>query len=228
MLTTDTGDLQIELESCIRQLSSSVTGVAVTGTMTLILPAFLLGLGLSSAELIFQARRLRHLTAQAHAAGGVSRYISRSAISAQVLSGIFIKSAILICTLGADVDIVIHGFAQLVVNAEVVADPALVPATWQQAGHVTQLYDSAIGHGFLQNTTLVAAQPANLVAGSLGYQQMPTWDNGASGVAVAEIGAANVLVDLVTGRLVEEPAHELLDVASRLGRRFGGGGAGAR
>ncbi len=35
------------------------------------------------------------------------------------------------------------------------------------------------------------------------------------------IGAANVLLDLVAGKLVENPTHEVLDTASRLGRRFG-------
>lgn len=36
------------------------------------------------------------------------------------------------------------------------------------------------------------------------------------------IGAANVLVDLVAGKVVENPTHEVLDTASRrFGRRGG-------
>ena len=55
----------------------------------------------------------------------------------------------------------------------------------------------------------------------LGYQGMPTWDSGASEGDVLEIGSANVLVDLMTGKLVENLTHEVLDFASRLGRSFG-------
>jgi hypothetical protein len=219
-------DLQTDLESCIRRLSCSVTGVVVTGSMAFILPSFLLGVALNGAELIWQARRLHKLTAIAEAEGGVGPYLRSPDITLQVMSGILIKSAILLCTLGADVDIAIHGFAQLLVSAEVVVDPALIPGTWQQAGHVSELYNGLTGQGFLHPTGQVAREPANFTAGLLGYQQTPTWGSGASEGNVMAIGAANVLVDLVAGKLVENPTRELLDTASRLGRRFGWRGRG--
>ncbi len=137
------------------------------------------------------------------------------------MSGILIKSAVLLCTLGADVDTVIEGFAQLLVSAEVVVDPALIPSTWEQARDISGLYNGLIADGFLHATSQVAGEPANIVAGLLGYEEMPTWQSGASEGDVLEIGAANVLADLVTGKLVEDPTHEVLDFASRLGRRFG-------
>jgi len=77
------------------------------------------------------------------------------------------------------------------------------------------------GQGFLHSTGQIAGEPANFTAGLLGYQQTPTWGSGASEGDVMAIGAANVLVDLVAGKLVENPTHEVLDTASRLGRRFG-------
>ena len=214
-------DLQTELESCIRRLSCSITGVVVTGSMTFILPPFLLGVALNSAELIWQAHRLHKLTDMAKARGGVDHYLSSTDITFQVMSGILIKSAILLCTLGADVDTVIEGFAQLLVSAEVVVDPTLIPSTWEHAGDISGLYDGLIADGFLHDTSQAAGEPANIVAGILGYEEMPTWDSGASEGDVLAIGAANVLVDLVTGKLVEDPTHEVLDFASRLGRRFG-------
>ena len=214
-------DLHTELESCIRRLSCSVTGVVVAGSMTFVLPHFLLGVALNSTELILQARRLHKLTAMAKARGGVDRYLSSTDITFQVMSGILIKSAILLCTLGVDVDTVIEGFAQLLVSAEVPVDPALIPSTWEHAGDISELYDGLIADGFLHATSQIAGEPANIVAGMLGYQEMPTWDSGASEGDVLEIGAANVLVDLVTGKLVEDPTHEVLDFASRLSRRFG-------
>ena len=223
ILTTDTEDLKVELESCIRRLSASVTGVVVTGSMTFILPTSLLGVDLNSAELTYQAHRLYKLNAIAEAGGGVSRYISSTDITLQVLSGILIKSAVSLCTLGTEVDTVIEGFTQLLVHAEVVLDPTLIPDTWQHAEHIHELYDGLIAHDFLHSTTEIAGEPAELVAGLLGYEhgQMPTWGSGASVVDVTEIGTANVLVDLLAGRLVEDPTHEVLDFASRLGRRFG-------
>lgn len=221
--TTAPLDLQTELESCIRRLSCSVTGVVVTGSMTFVLPHFLLGVALNSAQLIHQARRLHHLTALAEAKGGVHRYISSTDITVQVMSGILIKSAILLCTLGADVDTAIDGFSQLLVSAEVPIDPALIPDTWQQAEHVHELYDGLTANTFLHSTGEIAGEPANFVAGLLGYQDMPTWASDAPAGDVMKIGAANVLVDLATGKLVEDPTHEVLDFASRLGRRFGWG-----
>jgi len=189
--------------------------------MTFILPSSLLGVALNGAELISQARRLHKLTAMAEAEGGVDRYLSSPDITVQVMSGILIKSAILLCTLGTDVIIVIEGFAQLLVSAEVAIDPALIPDTWQQAGHVSELYNGLTGQGFLHSTGQIAGEPANFTGGLLGYQQTPTWGSGASEGDVMAIGAANVLVDLVAGKLVENPTHEVLDTASRLGRRFG-------
>ena len=221
IITTDAGDLKIELESCIRRLSASVTGVVVTGSMTFILPHFLLGVALNSAELAFQARRLHKLNALAEARGGVKPYLSSTDITFQVLSGILIKSAVSLCTLGTEVDTVIEGFAQLLVHVEVVVDPALIPETWEQAGHINELYDGLIAHGFLQDTTEVAGEPAEIVAGLLGYEEMPTWGSGASVGDVTEIGTANVLVDLLAGKLVEDPTHEVLDFASKMGKRFG-------
>ena len=106
-------------------------------------------------------------------------------------------------------------------HAEVVLDPALIPETWEHAEHIHELYDGLIAHDFLHSTTEIAGAPAELVAGLLGYPQMPTWGSGASVGDVAEIGTANVLVDLLAGRLVEDPTHEVLDFASKLGRRFG-------
>ena len=214
-------DLQTELESCIRRLSCSVTGVVVSGTMAFILPPFLLGTALNSVELMAQIRRLHHLTAAADARSGVDKYISSTDITFQVMSGILIKSAILICTLGVDVDTVIEGFAQLLVSAEVPVDPALVPGTWEKAGDISGLYNGLIADGFLHDTSQVAGEPANIVAGMLGYEGMPTWESGASKGDVVEIGTANVVADLVTGKLVENPTHEILDFASRLGRKFG-------
>ena len=219
--TTGTLDLQTELESCIRRLSCSVTGVVVTGSMAFVLPHFLFGVALNSTELILQARRLHHLTALAGAKGGVDRYISSTDITFQVLSGILIKSAILICTLGADVDTVIEGYSQLLVSAEVAVDPALIPDTWEQAEHISELYDGLTANEFLHSTGEVATEPANLVAGLLGYPEPPTWQGAASEGDVMEIGVANTLVDLATGKLVEDPTNEVLDFASRLGRKFG-------
>lgn len=166
--TTDTGNLQTDLESCIRRLSCSVTGVVVTGSMAFILPSFLLGVALNSVELVAQAHRLHNLTSMAGKTGGVDRYLSTPDVTLQVLSGILIKSAILLCTLGTDVDIAMQGFAQLLVSAEVAIDPALIPYTWQQAGHVSELYDGLTGQGFLHSTGQVAGEPANLTAGLLG------------------------------------------------------------
>ena len=214
-------NLQTELESCIRRLSCSITGVVVTGSMTFVLPPFLLGVALNSAELVWQARRLHKLTAMAKSRAGIDHYLSSTDITFQVMSGILIKSAVLLCTLGADMDTVIEGFAQLLVSAEVVVDPALIPSTWERAGDISGLYNGLIADGFLHDTTQVAGEPANIVAGMLGYQEMPTWGSGASERDVLEIGAANVLVDLMTGKLVEDPTHEVLDFASRLGRKFG-------
>lgn len=224
--TTGTTDLQIELENCIRRLSCSITGVVVTGTVTFVLPTFLLGVALNSAELIFQARRLHHLTGLAEATGGVDHYLSSTDITFQVISGILIKSAVLICTLGADVDTVIDGLAQLLVSAEVVLEPALIPDTWEEAAHIDELYNGSTAHELLQFTGHMAEEPANFVAGILGYQELPTWGTGASEGDVTAIGAANALVDLTTGKLVEDPTHEVLDFASRLGRRFGWRGGG--
>ena len=224
--TIDSVDLPTELESCIRRLSGSITGVVVSGSMSFILPPFLLGLALNSTQLMFQARRLHHLTTIANARGGVDRYLSSTDLTFQVISGILIKSALLLFTLGTEVDTVIEGFAQLLVSAEVVLDPALIPSTWEQAGHIGGLYDELTAHEFLHTTGQVAGEPANLVAGLLGYQQMPTWDMGASERDVMEIGGANVLVDLATAKLVEDPTHEVLDFATRLGRRFGRRGKG--
>ena len=220
-LSTGTGDLQVELESCIRHLSASVTGVVVTGSMTFILPHFLLGVALNSAEFTIQARRLHKLNAIAESRGGVKHYLSSTDITFQVLSGILIKSAVSLCTLGTEVDTVIEGFTQLLVHAEVVVDPTLIPETWEQAGHIKELYDGLIAHDFLQSTMEIAGEPANLVAGMLGYEHMPTWESGASLGDVTEIGTANVLVDLLAGKLVEDPTHEVLDFASKLGRKFG-------
>ena len=118
-------------------------------------------------------------------------------------------------------DTVIEGFSQLLVSAEVVVDPALIPDTWEKVEDISGMYDGLIAHGFLHATTQIAGEPANFVAGMLGYQDMPTWDSGASKSDVLEIGTANTLVDLVTGKLVEDPTHEVLDFASRLRRRFG-------
>lgn len=224
--TTGTSDLQTELESCIRRLSCSITGVVVTGTMTFVLPHFLLGVALNSSELIFQARRLHHLTGLAKATGGVDHYLSSTDITFQVISGILIKSAVLVCTLGADVDTVIEGLAQLFVSAEVVVDPALIPDTWQEAAHIDELYNGLTAHDFLQSTGHIAEEPANLVAGLLGYPEVPTWASGASEGDVTAIGTANALVDLTTGKLVEDPTHEILNFASRLNRRFGWRGRG--
>ena len=67
----------------------------------------------------------------------------------------------------------------------------------------------------------MAGAPANIVAGILKYDGMSTWESGASKGDVVEIGTANVVADLVTGKLVEDPTHEVLDFASRLGRKFG-------
>ena len=73
-------DLQTELESCIRRLSCSVTGVVVTGSMTFVLPHFLLGVALNSTELLFQARRLHKLTDMAKSRGGVDRLSPRQTL----------------------------------------------------------------------------------------------------------------------------------------------------
>ena len=148
-------DLQTELESCIRRLSCSITGVVVQGSMTYVLPPFLLGVALNSAELIFQARRLHGLTAVAKTRGGVHHYLSFTDITFQFMSGILIKSAILLCTLGVDVDTVIEGFAQLLVSAEVPLDPALIPSTWEEAGDIGGLYNGLIADGFLHATSQV-------------------------------------------------------------------------
>ena len=157
----------------------------------------------------------------AEARGGVKRYLSSTDITLQILLGILIKSTVSLCTLGTEADTVIQGFTQLLVHAEVVLDPALIPETWEQAGHIIELYDGLIAHGFLQSTTEIAGEPAHLVTGLLGYEQMPTWGSGASVGDVTEIGAANVVVDLLAARLVEDTAHEVLDFGSRVGRRVG-------
>lgn len=219
--TTGTVDLETELESCIRRLSCNITGVVVTGSMSFVLPHFLFGVALNSSELIIQARRLRHLIAIAEANGGVNRYISSTDITFQVMSGILLKSATSLCTLGADVDTAIEGYTQLLVSAEVDIDPALIPDTWEQAGHISEMYDGLTANEFLHSTGEMATEPADLVARMLGYQEMPTWQSGAPGGDVMEIGAVNALVDLATGKLVEDPTHEVLDFASRLGRKFG-------
>ncbi|KAL9098624.1 MAG: hypothetical protein Q9163_005751 [Psora crenata] len=220
-LTTNAGDLQTQLESCIRRLSSSITGVVVTGTMTLILPTYLLGLALNGAELMFQAHRLRKLTTLAEQTGGVHRYLSSTDVAFQITSGILIKSAILLCTLGTDVDAFIQGLEHLLVGVEAVVAPDLISDTLQQTGHAGELYDGLIAHDFLQSATQVAGEPADVVAGLLGYDHIPTWHTGAPEEDILGMGAANVAVDLVAGKLVENPTHELLDFASRLGRKYG-------
>lgn len=53
-------------------------------------------------------------------------YLSSTDITFQTLSGILIKSAISLCMLGADLNMFIEGFAQLLVGAEVVVDPAII------------------------------------------------------------------------------------------------------
>lgn len=188
--------------------------------MSFILPTFVLSGVLNSTILLSEARRLHKLIAKANAEGGVDRYLSSSDVTFQVVSGMVIKSAILICTLGVDVNAVIQGFAQQLVIAEVALDPMLIPETWQEAGHIQGLYDGSIGHGVLHTTTQIAGEPAKFTAGLLGYNEVPTWTSGASAGDVTEIGAANVLVDLTTGKLVEEPTNEVLDFASRMRRRF--------
>ena len=125
-------------------------------------------------------------------------------------------------------DTVIEGFTQLLVSAEIEVDPALIPETWEQAGQINEVYDGLIAHGFLPFTTEIAGKPANLVAGLLGYDEMPTWESEASIGDVTKIGAANVLVDLSVAKVVEDPTHDVLDFASRLDRRFGWRGRAER
>ena len=212
-------DLTKELDSCIRRLSCSTTGVVVSSTMSFVLPHLLFSTALNGAGLFHEAKRLNGLVHEANQRGGVEKYISSTDITFQVLAGVIIKSAILICTLGTEVDFFIDGAAQLVTGVEFNIDPASIPDTWQKTDHALEVYQDMTGNGFLHETTYVAERPTDMVVGYLGYDHVPTWADGAPAGAVAEIGAASAVTDLATAKLVEDPAHGFLDKAAELWRK---------
>lgn len=159
---------QQEFEECIRKLASSLTGVVISGTMSIVLPHHLIGTALNAAETAWQWYRLRKMIQQAGGGAGLARNVSMLDVSLQITAGICIKLLTSGLSLGEDFDVWVDAVSNLSDAVVTVVDTGALPTGPSQGeGQTAQLAETALGHiidyGVLASTTALANALTNLV-----------------------------------------------------------------
>jgi hypothetical protein len=129
--------MEVELEGCIRKLASCITGLVVTGNLSIVMPHMLVGVALNSAEVAYEWRKLRKLKEQA-GDQELLKMISTYDLYFQIMAGIFLRLVTTIIFLGHNFDTWVEGMSHLVDGSShavaVVTDHGSVPGVTPGTG----------------------------------------------------------------------------------------------
>lgn len=212
---------EVEFENCIRKLAASITGVSITGAMSIVLPHHLIGTAVNGVETYIQLRKLRKILKGVGGYAGLIKRVSRFDMALQILTGICIKLLITTIFLGHDFDAFVQGMSHLSHGYDIFIGPdSGLSAPPEIGSHAQELIDDhneLIGpEGPLHYPAAVADAPANLMAEVLGHgdDYTPMWGDGVPVEDWAAIGSAEAVTATILGRITEEPLHFALSKLS--------------
>jgi hypothetical protein len=216
---------QKAFEACIRKLASCITGVAVSGTLSIVMPHYLFGLFINGLECAYQLRKLRQMRDLCGGTEELMAHVSKFDIALQVSAGVCIKSLTTVLFLGAGefdtfVDTVSHAGSALMALGEHGASSG---SGGGAAEIMKAAHDNLVGHRLFSVTTAVAGAPTEVVSQILGdgTEYTPTWHDGTPASHLVGIGVVHAMADTGLARIVEEPIHKTIDIASAAGEKLG-------
>jgi hypothetical protein len=219
---------QRAFEECIRKLASCMTGVAISGTLSIVMPQYLVGLLVNGVEVAYQLRKLRKLRDLCGGTKELMENVSKFDIALQISAGVCIRSLTTILFLGAGefntfVDTISHAGSALMALGENGASPAAGDSATGAAEIIKDAHDNLVDHGLLSATTAVAGAPTEVLTQFLGNgtEYIPTWNDGTPTSHLAGIGGAQAITETGLARIVEEPIHKGINIASAAGEKIG-------
>lgn len=226
------GDLvafdQGEFEECIRKLASCMTGVAVSGTFSIVLPHYVFSFLVNGVEVAYQLRKLRKMRDICGGTKELMENVSKLDIALQVSAGVCIKSLTTILFLGAAdfntfVDTMSHAGTALMALAENGATSGAADSATEAGEAIKAAHDNLVDHGLLLDSTALAGAPTEALSQALGdgTDYTPTWTDDAPASHWADIGVVNAFVEAGLARFVEEPTHKAINIASAAGEKVG-------
>jgi len=211
---------QRAFEACIRKLASCMTGVSVSGTLSIVMPQYLFGLLINVVECAYQLRKLRQMRDRCGGTKKLMENVSKFDMALQISAGVCIKSLTTILFLGAGdfntfVDTISHTGSALTALGENGATGA--------ADIIKDAHTNLVDHGLLSLTTGVAGAPVEGLTQFLGDStgNAPTWNDGTPSSHLAGIGVVQTMAETGLARIVEEPIHKAVDIASAAGEKVG-------
>lgn len=216
---------QRAFEECIRKLASSMTGVVVSGTLSIMPPHYLVGFFLNGAEVAYQLHKLRRMRDLCGGTKQLMENVSKLDVALQVSAGLCIKVLTTILFLGAGdfntfVDQIAHASDALMALTEPGVAPGTLSAS-DTAEAIKAAHDNILDHGLLLDSTAVAGAPTEALSQVLGNgpEYTPTWNDGASPGDWGAMGVVNTIADTSLSRVVEEPIHKVINGAATAGEK---------
>jgi hypothetical protein len=208
---------QRAFEECIRKLAASMTGIVVSGTLSIVLPHYVVGFLLSGGEVAYHLRRLRKMRDLCGGTKQLMENVSNFDVALQVSTGVCIRFLTTILFLGAaDFNTFVDSIADACDGLMTLGNGATEGADALKAAH-----DSLLDHHLFSASTALAGAPSESLSQVLGdgTNYTPTWTDGAPTGYWAGIGVANTVAETGLARMVEEPVHKAINVASTAGEK---------
>ena len=217
---------QRAFEECIRKLASSITGVAVTGTLSLLLPRYVVGFLLNGTEVAYQFCKLRKMRDVCGGTEQLMENVSKLDVALQISAGVCIKFLTTTLFLGAAdfntfVDSVAHTSDALMASQNGAISGPVGNAT-EAADAAKAAHGNLIANGVLLDSTTVAGAPAEVLGQVLGHgtNYTPTWRDNAPASDWAAIGLVSTPAEAGLARVIEEPIHKGINVAPTAGEKL--------
>ena len=208
---------QRAFEECIRKLAASMTGILVSGSLSTVLPHYVVGFLLSGGEAAYYLRKLRKMRDMCGGAKQLMENVSKLDVALQVSAGVCIRFLTTMLFLGAaDFNTFVDSTAAACDGLMNLGNGATEGADALKATH-----DGLLGQDLFGASTALAGAPSESLSQVFGYgtDYAPTWTDGAPFGHWAAIGVANTVAETALARLVEEPIHKAINVASSTGEK---------
>lgn len=208
---------QREFEECIRKLAASMTGIVVSGGLSAVLPHYVVPFLLSGGEAAYYLRKLWKMREVCGGAKQLMENTSKLDVALQVSAGVCIRFLTTTLFLGAaDFNTFVDVTAAASDGLMNLGNGATEGADALKAAH-----DDLLGQDLFGASTALAGAPAESLSQVLGYgtDYVPTWTDGAPPGDWAAFGVTNAVAETALARLVEEPVHKAINVASSAGEK---------
>jgi hypothetical protein len=218
---------QRAFEECIRKLASSMTGLAVSSTLSVVLPHYVFAFLLNGGEVAYQLHKLRKMRDICGGTKQLMEKVSKFDMALQVSAGVCIKFLTTMLFLGAAdfdmfVDTIAHASDALMISTGDGAVFGTAGSAAEAADALKAAHDSLLDHGVFSNSTAVAGAPTEAMSQLMGdgAGHTPTWTDNTPTSHWAATGVVGTIAETGLARLVEEPIHKAINGAATAGEKF--------